>query len=154
MPKFNDIEDIISFAIQREEDSVKMYITLAEKIRNPQIKKVFQEFAVEELQHKQKLQFELLNIGRTSDISTEITIITPDEAEIDQDSLIDIDFSNALLVAIKKEEVAFKIYSELASKVKNYELKNAFYQLAEEEVRHKLRFEAEYKKITQPPKEL
>jgi len=152
MPKFNNIEDVISYAIGREEDALKMYIDLAGKIRNPQIKKVLQDFAVEELQHKQKLQFELLNIGKTSPISTEITIITPDEADIDQDSLIDIEYSDALIVAIKKEEIAFKIYSELASKVKNYELKNVFYQLAEEEVRHKLRFEVEYEKITQPPK--
>ncbi len=151
MPKFNDIEDIISYAIEREEDALKMYIDLAGKIRNPQIKKVLHDFAAEELQHKQKLQFELLNIGKTSPISTEITIITPDEADIDQDSLIDIDYSDALIVAIKKEEIAFQLYSELASKVKNYELKSVFYQLAEEEVRHKILFEKEYEKITQPP---
>jgi rubrerythrin len=151
MPKFNDIEDIIAYAIGREEDALKMYIDLAGKIRNPQIKKVLHDFAAEELQHKQKLQFELLNIGKTSPISTEITIITPDEADIDQDSLIDIDYSDALIVAIKKEEIAFQLYSELASKVKNYELKSVFYQLAEEEVRHKILFEKEYEKITQPP---
>lgn len=152
MRKFNDIEDIINYAIEREEDSIKMYVSLSEKVRNPQIKKVLQEFIVEELQHKQKLQFELLNIGKTSPISTEITIIVPDETEIDQDSLIDIDYSDALLVAIKKEEIAFKLYAEMAAKIKNYELKNAFYQLAEEEVKHKIHFEKEYEKITQPPK--
>lgn len=152
MQKFNNIEDIIAYAIKREEDALKMYVALAEKIRNPQIKKVLQEFATEELQHKQKLQFELLNIGKTSPISTEITIITPSEDDIDQDSLIDIDYSDALIVAIRKEEIAFQVYSELASKVQSYELKNVFYQLAEEEVRHKIRFEAEYEKITQPPK--
>jgi len=45
---------------------------------------------------------------------------------------------------MKKEKAAFRMYNDLASKAKKPELKALFLNLAQEEAKHKLRFEVEY----------
>ena len=53
-------------------------------------------------------------------------------------------YEEALILAMKKEKAAFKLYSALAEKAPNEGLKNVFLGLAMEESKHKLRFEVEY----------
>jgi len=45
---------------------------------------------------------------------------------------------------MKREKAAFKLYLALSEKVDKTEYKELFKQLAQEESRHKLRFELEY----------
>jgi len=45
---------------------------------------------------------------------------------------------------MKKEKAAFKLYTDLAAAVSSADLKNTFLSLAQEEAKHKLRFEVEY----------
>ena len=52
--------------------------------------------------------------------------------------------AKALILAMKKEKVAFKLYTDLAAAVSSADLKNTFLSLAQEEAKHKLRFEVEY----------
>jgi rubrerythrin len=54
------------------------------------------------------------------------------------------DYQQALVVAMQKEKMAFKMYSDLAEQVDDENLKNTFLSLAQEEAKHKLRFELEY----------
>ena len=54
------------------------------------------------------------------------------------------DYQQALLLAMKKEKAAFKLYSALADRAPNAQLKDVFLGLAQEESKHKLRFEIEY----------
>jgi rubrerythrin len=53
-------------------------------------------------------------------------------------------YADALIVAMKREKAAFRLYSDLASRTQEAELKQIFLSLALEESRHKLRFELEY----------
>jgi rubrerythrin len=53
-------------------------------------------------------------------------------------------YSDALVVAMKKEKAAFKLYMALSERAANTEMKSLFLSLAQEESRHKLRFELEY----------
>jgi len=55
-----------------------------------------------------------------------------------------ISYQEALILAMKKEKVAFKLYTDLAAAVSSADLKNTFLSLAQEEAKHKLRFEVEY----------
>jgi len=50
---------------------------------------------------------------------------------------------DALVVAISKEELAFRFYVEQAGKVSEKGSKEVLLALAQEEARHKLRFEQE-----------
>jgi len=53
-------------------------------------------------------------------------------------------YADALVLAMKKEKAAFKLYTHLAERTKNPDIKTVFQNLAIEESKHKLRFELEY----------
>ena len=55
MKEFNSVEEILDFAIRAEQEAVNFYSDLAARSKNEQIKKVFQEFAGEEMKHKSRL---------------------------------------------------------------------------------------------------
>ena len=61
----------------------------------------------------------------------------------------DISYTDALMLAIRKEKAAFKLYVELMRIAENEDAFEVFMSLAEEEVRHKLMFEAEYNNLRQ-----
>ena len=48
---------------------------------------------------------------------------------------------------MKKEKSAFKLYLELSNRAQNSQMKDLFLSLAQEESKHKLRFEIEYDEI-------
>ncbi|MBN2444587.1 MAG: hypothetical protein JXJ04_24710, partial [Spirochaetales bacterium] len=56
MDSFKNIEEILDFAIAREEEAAQFYIDLSKKMERPEIKKVFSDFAQEEQGHKKKLE--------------------------------------------------------------------------------------------------
>jgi rubrerythrin len=49
-----------------------------------------------------------------------------------------------LIMGMKKEETSFRLYVDLAGRVTDPGSKETLLSLAEEEVRHKLRFQMEY----------
>ena len=53
-------------------------------------------------------------------------------------------YQEALILAMNKEKSAFKLYLGLSDRAPNSELKSLFLMLAQEESKHKLRFELEY----------
>jgi rubrerythrin len=56
----------------------------------------------------------------------------------------DMSYAEALVLAMKKEKAAFRLYTDLASLAKGDALRDLFLSLAAEEAKHKLRFEIEY----------
>ena len=48
------------------------------------------------------------------------------------------------MVAMSNEKAAFRLYTRLADEVASGEMRALFLSLAQEEARHKLRFELEY----------
>ena len=52
----NNIDEILDFAIEKEEEANQFYTDLAQKMDNPAMKKVFEDFAREERGHKAKLE--------------------------------------------------------------------------------------------------
>jgi rubrerythrin len=57
-------------------------------------------------------------------------------------------YAELLVVGMKKEETSRKLYADLAAIVQRQELKDIFLKLAQEEAKHKLRFEFEYDLMT------
>jgi len=53
-------------------------------------------------------------------------------------------YAQALVVAMSKEKAAFRLYYDLAKTAGNEEMRDIFIALAQEESKHKLRFEIEY----------
>ena len=59
----------------------------------------------------------------------------------------DMSYADALVVAMKKEKAAFKLYADLAERTSDENLRKLFNNLALEESKHKLRFELEYDEV-------
>ena len=140
---FESVDQIIDFAIKNEEDACEFYTNLANKMDRPHMKKVFEEFALEEKGHKVKLL--AVKKGKSM-VGSEKKIMDLKLGE----SLIDIEldsnlnFQDALIVAMKAEKAAYKLYNDLASVTDDANLKSTLLSLAQEEAKHKLRFEIEY----------
>jgi rubrerythrin len=63
---------------------------------------------------------------------------------VDQKPNPELDYQEALILAMKKEKAAFRLYSDLADVTEDEKLRQVFQALAQEEAKHKLRFEIEY----------
>lgn len=147
MAEFETVEEILELAIAREEDAHIFLMALAARMVNPEMRKVFQELATEELEHKVRLELEIIKTGRVvTDSKRKLYFETNDYAE-DVGSEIDMDYKDMLTMAMQKEESSFRLYVDLASRVTNEDAYETLLALAEEEVRHKMRFEMEYNNI-------
>ena len=142
MERFESAEEVLDFAIEREVESHDFYMKLAERMENPAMQKVFENFATEEMGHKLKLEAikhrEVL-IGQK-----EVRSLGIADYVVDVEARPDMDYAEALIVAMKKEKAAYRLYLDLAAVAEDEELTDMFLSLAQEEAKHKLRFEIEY----------
>ena len=143
MEVFQSVDGVLDFAIDREQEAVDFYTDLALKVKRSDMKTLFRQFAEEEKGHKAKLQGvkqgkQLLPAERQSmDLQMSDYLVADEPTE-------DLTYQKALILAMKKEKVSFKLYTDLAAKAPSDDLKNTFSILAQEEAKHKLRFEVEY----------
>jgi rubrerythrin len=143
MEDLTTVDGILDFAIGQEQEAAAFYGDLAEKADSPQMKETFEQFAREERGHEAKLK--AVKSGRVfvssaekvQDLKIGDYLVAPEEGE-------KLDYQGALILAMKKEKAAFRLYSDLAARTDDEGLKNLMLGLAQEEAKHKLRFEVEY----------
>jgi rubrerythrin len=63
---------------------------------------------------------------------------------VDAEMNPEMDYQQALMVAMKKEKAAFRMYTALAGAADDKNARTLLQSLAQEEAKHKLRFEIEY----------
>lgn len=143
MKEFKNVDDILDFAMNSEQEAIDFYNELANSAISEDMRKVFNQFAQEEIGHKAKIR----------EIKEEGTYTLPKEKVKDLklgDYLVTVEpthnmnYQDALVLAMKKEKAAFRLYMDLSEKAENESMKNLFLGLAQEESKHKLRFELEY----------
>jgi len=147
--RFNTVEEILDFAIAGEMEAHDFYMALAKRMERPEMRKVFEQFATEELGHKIKL--EAVKAG-------ELVITGKDEAPglniaeyvVDIEPQPDMSYIEALLLAMKREKAAYRLYVDLAALTLTEEFTDILLALAAEEANHKLRFELEYDNEVMP----
>ncbi len=146
MREFSSINEILDFAIGEEQAAVDFYLQLAAQSKSGQTRKIFHEYAEEEMRHKANLL----------KVKEQGTFQVPDEQVRDlkiADYLVDVkpsanmSYQDALILAMKKEKAAFRMYSALAERAEDPSVKALFLSLALEESKHKLSFEIEYDDI-------
>jgi len=140
---FDSVDKILDYAIDKEEDAFQFYTGLAARMDRAYMKNIFAQFAKEEKGHKAKLQ--AVKEGKLLLSSSQKILdlkIGDHLVEIDLDA--EMDFQQALIVAMKAEKAAYKLYNDLASSTDDDNLRAMFLNLAQEEAKHKLRFEVEY----------
>ena len=145
MGKVNSDQDILEYAISKEVEAYYFFLALAGRVEDPKMRQVFEDLAAEELEHKAKLELEILKTGRTLP-EQQIPPGRPESDYIisDNDLPLDLDYNDMLLLGIEKEEAAFRMFVNLIPTVQDEESREVLLALAEEEIRHKLRFENEY----------
>lgn len=142
MERFESVEEVLDFAIQCEIESRDFYMKLAERMENPAMQKVFDNFANEELGHKLKL--EAIKSGKMLIVPEKVQSLDIADYVVDVKPQPDMDYADALVLAMRKEKAAYRLYLDLAATAEDEELTDTFLSLAQEEARHKLRFEIEY----------
>jgi len=140
---FSTVDEILDFAIESERMASEFYSGLATKTSDRNIRRMFEGFAIEEQAHKSKLEEikagKLLAPEKINVLNLKIA-----DAIEEIESHSDMSLQEVLIVAMQREKNAYRLYSDLAAMMDNANLKSAFEMLAQEEERHKLRFEIEY----------
>ena len=142
MERFESADEILDFAIEREIEANQFYTELAEKADNPAMREVFAGFAKEEAGHKVKL--EAVKRGELVMKPDSVRSLGIADYVVDVEPKKDMSYADVLVVAMKKEKAAYRLYLDLAAVAEAEELTNTFLALAQEEAKHKLRFEIEY----------
>lgn len=143
MKQWDNIDEVLDFAIANEVKATFFYEDLARKVENANLQELFRGFAKEEEGHAAKLRRvkagarELNHFQNIPDLKIAEYVVENDEEE-------NLDYQGALVLAMKREKAAFKLYTDLANSAGDAEMKELFAGLAQEEAKHKLRFELEY----------
>ncbi len=142
--KIQSVDEILDFAIQKEQDAADFYNDMAGRVEGGSMADVFKGFAREEMGHKAKL--ESVKAGKRL-LRTEKKILDlqiGDHLVKPEPDKKDLTYQEALILAIKNEMAAFKLYNDLAMATNDTGVQEVLLGLAQEEAKHKLRFEIEY----------
>ena len=139
----NSVDEILDFAIRKEEEAAETYTDLAGKMERAHMRQVFEGFAREELVHKEKL-LQIKGGKLLLPVAEKIMDLKIADYLEDVEPSPVLDYPQALILAMKEEKAAFKMYTVLAEAADDKNLRATLLSLAQEEAKHKLRFEIEY----------
>jgi len=142
MSTFGSVDEVLDFAVKREEESERFYLEMAKRVEK--MGKIFEQFAAEERGHKAKLLRVKENKRLITKSSKPVQDLKISDYLEEKEPTPGMDYADALVLAMKKEKRAFKLYSDLADAAESDEMAEFFRGLAQEEAKHKLRFEVEY----------
>jgi rubrerythrin len=143
MQQWKSVDEILDFAIGQEQQAFEFYTNLSGNMERPWMGEIFKGFAQEELGHKRKLE-DIKSGKRLIPSQSKVLDLKIGDYLVDVEPTPDMDYQQALVVAMKKEKKAFKMYNDLAASTEDSGLQAIFMSLAQEEAKHKLRFEIEY----------
>lgn len=125
-----------------ETQDYKNTLKNADMVKNPELVKIIRKFATEEVEHKVKL--EAVKAGEVAIEEEEVGNLNIADYVSNVEPHPNMDYRELLIVAMKKEKLSYKLYTDLAASAQTEQLKDFFLKLAQEEASHKLRFEVEY----------
>lgn len=142
---FGSVDEILEFAIDREKEAVEFYASLAKQATRASLKEIFVNFSKEEKKH----------VALLSDISgnkekidayefKEITDLKISDYLVEKEYEEGMPMPEILKLAMKKEEKAVKLYSDLAEQTDHKDAKKVMLILVQEESKHKLGLESLY----------
>jgi rubrerythrin len=143
-----DYRLIISIAVANEIEAYEFYQGFGEKMEDRNLRTIFLELAEEERKHRSSLE-DLLSSGKPihfdeiRDYEISQTIERPKLS-------LNMKPSDAIALAIKNEEDAMTMYSELAKSIAPPDQKQMFESFARMEQQHKVKLEEIYIRIKFP----
>jgi len=132
------LDDVLVFAIAREEAAAELYARLARRATGPGMREALYEFAKQERGHRARL-LRLRERGLPGPAAGTLPVPPSEVPELPPDAT----YQDALRFAIEREVEAWRLYTGLAD-VMEPPLQQVFLDLAAQEEQHRARFEAEY----------
>jgi len=148
--EFESIHDILEFAISKEQASVQFYKDLASQMSDQATRALFETLVRHEQTHIESLRLEINKLGYTvkpEDQAPASVYLWEERLELD-DQAHNMNFVDALVLAIQKERAAFRLYAQILGSTQNEQFAKVLMDLAEEEMRHVLQLEREYEVVT------
>jgi rubrerythrin len=143
MDKFVTLDDVIKFAVEREETAYQLYKRAAELSTSIASRKMFEELAEEEATHKDV--FSKIDVEKAE----QHKLCTLPESSIakylaDIPFRADLTYSEILAFALKTEENAYQLYKAAAGMTDDPKLQKVLMNLADVELGHRRRLEVIY----------
>lgn len=142
MRNFRSIQDILNYVIKQEVQANDFYKKLAPMVKKPEVRKTIENFALDEYQHK--LHLEGIRDGLVDFTDNEVGDLELAGSVDEVTPHANMTYKELLAFAIKKEDKAHRIYTQLAQCAKQKNVKELFTRLAHEEAQHRLGLELEY----------
>lgn len=143
MTDLNNLNEILDYAIALEQRAVDLYTLIADKAKSEHNRQLFLSFAREEMGHKTKL--ENVKKGKLEiEVAEKVMDLKIADYANDVELTDNSSYQTILMYAMKQEKQAFRLYTDLADRAEDPQIRDLFLALAQEEARHKLRFEIEY----------
>ena len=131
----------LDFAIAKEEEAEAFYKEWSQKAKDPAVQGLFAELAGVEHGHVEILS-QITPDEMVAGGDSTVSELNLSDLLIDVKATPKLNVQEAMILAMKREEGAVKLYSQLAEM--NGEARSLFEALAREEGRHKAKLEAEY----------
>ena len=137
----------MDFAIEKEKEAVAFYTGLSKEESFSGASKMFEEFAAEEQKHQKMLE-EFKSKGVAAAVQGYrfkwISDIKRSDYVTDLEYRPGMGYRDILMLAMKREEKALKLYNDFLSREDNEAGKSLFRMLCQEEAKHKLALETMY----------
>ena len=131
----------LDFAIAKEQEAEAFYKEWSAKAKQPAVQALFAELAGIEHGHMEILS-KITPEEMVGSANADVTKLALSDLLVDVSATPNLTLQDAMIVAMKREEGAVKLYTRLAEM--NGEAKSLFEALAKEEGRHKAKLEMEY----------
>ncbi|MCJ8502801.1 ferritin-like domain-containing protein [Desulfatitalea alkaliphila] len=144
---FKNLDDIIDFAIEKEKEAADFYTGISGQERFSGKKQMLLEFAEQERKHQRLL--EDLKAGQVGAQLDDykfkwITDIKRSDYVEDVTYHPGMGYNELLMLAMKREENALRLYNEMLANAETDAQKKVFKMLCQEEAKHKLSLETMY----------
>ena len=124
---------ILEFAISKEVESYHFYMAISRRVDTAKMREVFEELAAEELEHKAKLELEIIKTGKVLPAQEEPQAGPDSDYIVSEDNaLLEMDYRDMLLLAIEKEDASFRTYVNLVANAGDEQTQELLLALAEE----------------------
>ena len=146
MSKKEPQQNILEYAITREQKAHEFYQDLARKTDHPLKRMLFERFAREELSHMEKLQTHLSG-ARELALVESAAPLPAEESTPDIDPQIKEQLRKIIAHAIQKEKNSFRLYMDMALKINDETIRETLIALAKDEANHQALLEMEFDRL-------
>lgn len=138
--RFGELEEILEFAIQKEQEAIDFYNSIAGRMKTQSLAAELLKIAAMEVQHRERLRKMDIDIATTS-AAPRVADLKIGDYLVPQEPGPAMTWKDILSIAVHRELAAMNLYTDLARVVADPPARQLFENLAAEESTHKLFFE-------------